>query len=359
MGHPGPWPLHEMTHLVMTSRRVLLRFQAGCGNCMRWYPPDVAMRCFQLFRRLPAPYPVPRSLCIGAKRKRAARIPRDKFYLLITADVQEHHRPRSSSPPRISPTPPLYRYVPAAKPTEAEQIRAKISGRSFHDILLYNHAPHIEGGLDGIERLHRLLMKLGMSFSVFQIVLLGLIIITRAQCWSDAGTLSASRSSMHYTCQRDSMQEIALEAAIYLCLAGFMMSTAATSISFIAVEYINGMRKESPLFIATGVLKYKAFFRASEALLWVDVHCWCVALNLASHAWLRPALAASFNIISFVLVVILLYTHWYVIVRKQQYFVSTGEEEGAAHQAGDALSRTGELRTLTRGLYTKGQASQV
>lgn len=159
------------------------------------------------------------------------------------------------------------------------------------------------------------------------------------------------------------MQEIALEAAIYLCLAGFMMSTAATSISFIAVEYINGMRKENPLFIATGVLKYKAFFRASEALLWVDSNAWCVALNLASHAWLRPALAASFNIISFVLVVVLLYTHWYVIVRKQQYFVSTGQEEGAAHQhqevPGDALSRTGELRALTRGLYTKGQASQV
>ena len=53
VGHPGPWPLHEMTLFVMMSRRVPLRFQAGCGNCMRWYPPNSAMRCFQLFLTSP------------------------------------------------------------------------------------------------------------------------------------------------------------------------------------------------------------------------------------------------------------------------------------------------------------------
>ncbi len=264
----------------------------------------------------------------------------------------------------MSPTPPLYRFPQAARPTEAEQIRAKISGRSFHDILLYNHASDVEGGLDGIETLHRLLMKVGISFSVFQVILLGLVIMTRAQCWTDAGNLAASRSSMYYACERDSMQEIALEAAIYLCLAGFMMSTTATSISFVAVEYMNGMRKENPLFIATGVLKYKAFFRLSEALLWIDSQCWVVALNLASHAWLRPALAASFNIISFVLVLILVSTHWYVIVRKQQYFIAE-DDDGAAYQEikGEAPPRTtpepAQLRALTRGLYAKGQASYV
>eukprot|EP00277_Geminigera_cryophila_P029171 CAMPEP_0179464770 /NCGR_PEP_ID=MMETSP0799-20121207/46502_1 /TAXON_ID=46947 /ORGANISM="Geminigera cryophila, Strain CCMP2564" /LENGTH=81 /DNA_ID=CAMNT_0021268717 /DNA_START=332 /DNA_END=574 /DNA_ORIENTATION=+ len=80
--------------------------------------------------------------------------------------------------------------------------------------------------------------------------------------------------------------------------------------SFIAVEFVNGIRKEDVSFIVTGVLKYKSFFRASEGLLWLDSHCWTVALNIAAHAWIRPSLAASLNIMSFVLALFMISTHW-------------------------------------------------
>jgi len=211
--------------------------------------------------------------------------------------------------------------------TKAEQIRSRISGSTYHDILLYNHAPDMDKGLDAIESLHRLLMTIGISFSIFQIILLGIIILTRAQCWFDE-SLSKTRAQMYYTCQSNSPQETALEVALYLCLVGFIVSASATIISFVAVEFMNGIRKENEMFIVAGVLHYKHIFRASEFLLWLDTFIWAFALNLAAHAWLRVALAISFNMISFFLAVFLTSMHWYVVQRKQEYSKGYSDDNG-------------------------------
>ena len=60
--------------------------------------------------------------------------------------------------------------------------------------------------------------------------------------------------------QPDATETLRYYGFFTLCI-GFFLSMFSALISFIAMEYFNGIKNEDPEFIVLGVLKFKGFFR--------------------------------------------------------------------------------------------------
>ena len=154
--------------------------------------------------------------------------------------------------------------------------KVKQDGATFQHILLYNSLrvhKNARNALERIQTIHSQLLTLAMYLAGFQFM--GLTFTTNGNEW---GTMNMHKKVFTFC----------------LCL-GFFTSVFAILVSFIAMEYTNGMLDESDSLITFGILKFWNFFYLADLLVFLTCILFLTSVNLMCHDVLDQGLAYGLN----------------------------------------------------------------
>jgi len=168
------------------------------------------------------------------------------------------------------------------------------SGTTFQHIILFNSIleDKLDDGMEQLVKLHEGLLGFHGFLTGFQF--LGVAIGT-----SSEGDI--------------------MNAALFLLAVGFIFSSIGSLVSFIALEYYNGIKGESKEMITHGILQYWKFFYTSDLLGFASVVTFLVSVNVMVHSVLRRPYAIAVNALCGVLMITVATAHLYIIPRKQEY----------------------------------------
>tara|TARA_B100001121_G_C18686255_1_gene620790 strand:+ start:1848 stop:2552 length:705 start_codon:yes stop_codon:yes gene_type:complete len=187
-----------------------------------------------------------------------------------------------------------------------------VSGRSYFDILLYNcydeekkmiDKEKLNTAFDDLLDNYGDLLNMGIMLSGFQFV--GIIL---------EKNLSLTES-------------YEMTVAYFLLSVGFLISMFGVLISFITLEYLRGCRDETVEFIVVGIQKYKWIFKSADAILYSDCIMFTVPINLLIYNSLELNLSLTYNIVCGFLFIIGIFTHYMIIVAKQNYNLTEDDLE--------------------------------
>jgi hypothetical protein len=187
-----------------------------------------------------------------------------------------------------------------------------VSGRSYFDILLYNcydeekkiiDKEKLNTAFDDLLDNYGDLLNMGIMLSGFQFV--GIIL---------EKNLSLTES-------------YEMSVAYFLLSVGFLISMFGVLICFITLEYLRGCRDETVEFIVVGIQKYKWIFKSADVILYSDCIMFTVPINLLIYNSLELNLSLTYNIVCGFLFIIGIFTHYMIIVAKQNYNLTKDDLE--------------------------------
>jgi hypothetical protein len=109
-------------------------------------------------------------------------------------------------------------------------------------------------------------------------------------------------------------------AYFILCL-GFLISMFGVLLSFIVVEYLRGLRDETPEFIIVGIKSYKIIFKLSDIILYGDSILFVAPINILIYNAIDFYFGVIFNILSIIIFILGIYFHYKIIISRQIYHV--------------------------------------
>lgn len=193
------------------------------------------------------------------------------------------------------------------------------NGNTYFDILLYNcctfekknetktiihmNKDKLGQALDDIVEVYNNLFNLGMTLSGYQFI--GLTLERNLQ---DTATLD-------------------IRIAYFILCLGFLISMFGVLLSFIVVEYIKGLRDETPEFIIVGIKSYKIIFKLSDIILYGDSILFVVPLNILVYNVIDFYFGIIFNISSLIVFILGMYFHYKIIISKQIYHAEIIKKE--------------------------------
>ena len=192
------------------------------------------------------------------------------------------------------------------------------NGNTYFDILLYNcctfekknekkiihmNKEKLGQALDDIVDVYNNLFNLGMTLSGYQFI--GLTLERNLQ---DTATLD-------------------IRIAYFILCLGFLISMFGVLLSFIVVEYIKGLRDETPEFIIVGIKTYKIIFKLSDIILYADSILFVVPINILVYNVIDFYFGIIFNIISLIVFILGMYFHYEIIISKQSYQAEITKKE--------------------------------
>lgn len=107
--------------------------------------------------------------------------------------------------------------------------------------------------------------------------------------------------------------------SIGILTIGFLLSAIGSVVSFIATEYLNGVKNESDEMVVDGLLRYWKFFYCSDLCGFGSTVAFMVAVNVLIHMHLPDWAAFSLNGFTAVAGIILLVSFKKIILNKQTY----------------------------------------
>mmetsp|Transcript_25793 Transcript_25793/g.43281 ORF Transcript_25793/g.43281 Transcript_25793/m.43281 type:complete len:255 (-) Transcript_25793:245-1009(-) len=193
-----------------------------------------------------------------------------------------------------------------------EELMAMIAkeGTTFQHILIYNalKADSLQDGIDEIKTMHEQLLSFHGFLTGFQF--LGVSF----EAGGDNGTV--------------------ITVALFLLALGFICSGVGSIVSFIAIEYYNGIKGESPAMIVHGVARYWKFFYTSDLLAFLSTALFLVAVQVLVHSVLPSILPYIVNIVFLCMAIPAAACHFIIIPRRQRYASKIPGWEGKFHQRG-------------------------
>lgn len=187
-----------------------------------------------------------------------------------------------------------------------------VSGRSYFDILLYNcydeekkiiDKEKLNTAFDDLLDNYGDLLNMGIMLSGFQFV----------------GIILEKNLSLTETYE--------MTVAYFLLSVGFLISMFGVLISFITLEYLRGCRDETVEFIVVGLQKYKWIFKSADLILYSDCIMFTIPINLLIYNSLELNLSLTYNIVCGFLFIIGIFTHYMIIVAKQNYNLTEDDLE--------------------------------
>lgn len=175
---------------------------------------------------------------------------------------------------------------------------------TYFDIILFNcYNPEtnqldlgkLDKGIDDIVDVYQALFSVSMSMSSFQFI--GLFL------------------------QSNGEQIISLDIkfAYFILSVGFMISLFGVLLSFIAIEYLKGIRDENPEFIIVGINHYKSRFKLADNIIYLNCACFVLPVNILIYKNIGTRFGIVFNVISSILFFLGIYFHYDTIIKKQNY----------------------------------------
>lgn len=165
-----------------------------------------------------------------------------------------------------------------------------------NNIILYNTLHDDEKFAAGIETIYQKYVRLyefGLTMSGFQFI--GL------------------------TMEGDSLTTDVMRVSYFFLALCFLFSLFGSTISYIAVKYIDGIRYEDQEFILAGLHKYRGMLKFNEILPYMNSGLFLISLNVLIHQELDIYYAIVFNCMSFLLFSTGLSLMGVLIFKKQQY----------------------------------------
>lgn len=122
-------------------------------------------------------------------------------------------------------------------------------------------------------------------------------------------------------CQWTSIKEVdEIVTAYTAALVGsFLCCSMGSMISFIALEYFNGMRGESTTAIVFGILKYWRFFYLSDILAFLSTALFLSSVEVMIYKSLPKVACIAINIVTGLLAVLGVAAFYIIIPAKQRY----------------------------------------
>mgnify|MGYP001240996366 CR=1 FL=1 len=184
-------------------------------------------------------------------------------------------------------------------------VKKKISqGFTYFDILLFNcynkenstiNIDKLNLALDDIADVYDKLFNFGLTLSGYQFI--GLTLERNLQ-------------------DTESMD---VRIAYFILSIGFLFSLFGSLLSFIVIEYIRGIRDETPDFIVAGIKQYKKIFKLTDIILYGNSILFVVPLNILIYHVLDTFFGIIFNVSSVVLFFFGIYFHYKIIISRQIY----------------------------------------
>ena len=165
-----------------------------------------------------------------------------------------------------------------------------------NNIILYNTLDDNEKFAAGIETIYQNYIRLyefGLTMSGFQFI--GLTM--------EASSLTTNIMKVSY---------------FFLALC-FLFSLFGSTISYLIVKYIDGIRYEDKEFILAGLHKYRRLLKFNEVLPYMNSGLFLISLNTLIHQELDIYYAIIFNCLSFLLFTTGLSLMGVLILKNQQY----------------------------------------
>ena len=170
-----------------------------------------------------------------------------------------------------------------------------------NNIIIYNSIKRgeMDKGLETITEKYVRLYEFGLSMSGFQFV-----------------GLTMESGNMKILSQKIS----------YLLLAFcFLFSLFGSTICYIIVKYLNSIKLEDEKFIVSGMRTYRHFFHFSEIVPYLNSGLFLISMNLLVYNEMEIAFSITFNIVSFLLVMVG-FTMACLINYKKQIYDNFGEK---------------------------------
>lgn len=112
---------------------------------------------------------------------------------------------------------------------------------------------------------------------------------------------------------------VSLQVAYFILSIGFLISLFGVLFCFIIIEYLRGCRDEDPSFIIVGIKRYTPIFKFTDKIIYVNCICFLVPINIIIYESLDFPFAVSYNVLSFLLFMVGIFTHKTIIIDKQKY----------------------------------------
>tara|TARA_B100000902_G_C27118137_1_gene817194 strand:- start:58 stop:849 length:792 start_codon:yes stop_codon:yes gene_type:complete len=192
-------------------------------------------------------------------------------------------------------------------------------GNTYFDILIYNSCnfkknneekiivymdkDKLNNALDDIVEVYNNLFSFGLTLSGYQFI--GL------------------------TLERNLQETATIDVRIgyfILCL-GFLISMFGALLSFIVVEYIKGLRDETPEFVIVGIKGYKIIFKLADIILYGDSILFVVPINILVYNVIDFYFGVIFNVTSLVIFILGMYFHYKIIISRQIYHAQITKNE--------------------------------
>ena len=223
--------------------------------------------------------------------------------LVVARRAPHAPAPSSALSPPEKPEPEKEASAASAAQDEEEETEAlkrlvARDGTTFQHIILFNSLcrGNIDDGIDQLVTLHNGLLTYHGFLTGFQFI----------------GVTTSPPSS-----QTDDGPF--MQAGYFMLVLGFLISGVGAIVSFIALEYFNGVRGESPAFIVSGVLNYWRVFYISDLAGFASTVIFLSTVMVMVHSSLPPQLAYATNALFFACGVVVSISHLLIIPRRQEY----------------------------------------
>ena len=177
-------------------------------------------------------------------------------------------------------------------------------GNTYFDILLYNcfdyknnkiNLSKLSTAIDDIVDVYDKLFNFGLTLSGYQFI--GLTLERNLQ----------------------KTASIDVRIAYFILSLGFLISLFGSLLSFIVIEYLKGVREESPEFIIAGIKEYKTIFKLTDIVLYANSILFVAPINILIYNVIDFYFGIIFNISSGILFFLGIYFHYKIIISRQSY----------------------------------------
>ena len=148
------------------------------------------------------------------------------------------------------------------------------------NVILYNNLNNIETGVDILIDNYVRLYEFGLTLSGFQFI-----------------GLTLEQTSSNNT-------SILWSVSYFLLSMCFLFSLFGSTISYIAVKYLNTIKHEHKEFILAGIYSYRRIFMFIEVVPYLNSAIFLISINLLTHINLNLTYALVFNIFSVILFIV-------------------------------------------------------
>ena len=184
-------------------------------------------------------------------------------------------------------------------------IKSKLTqGNTYFDILLFNcynpinfkmNISKLNTAIDDIVDVYDKLFNFGLTLSGYQFI--GLTLERNLQDTSS----------------------IDVRVAYFILSFGFLISLFGSLLAFIVMEYLKGVREETPEFIIAGIKEYKTIFKLTDIILYANSILFVAPINILIYNVIDFYFGVIFNISSGILFFLGIYFHYKIIISRQSY----------------------------------------